>query len=383
MNERDTFDRILASLHEAALDDARWADTSALIDDAFCAKGNSLVFGEGGPEEGIRIFYAGCFYHGQRHREFEREYFDDFHARDERLPRLRQLPDSQVVHVRDLYTDEELKTSAAYNDALLRGQFQNGINVRLDGPNGSRIVWAINDPIDTDGWSSPQIEMIQRVLPHLRQYVSVRHALASAGSLGASLDELLATTGSGIVQLDWRGRILAANDRARDLLRTGDGLFDKHGLLFARLPADNADLQGLLTRALPQFGDQGAAGSMKVRRSGVLQPLVLHVHPVARRDTHFRTWPVAALVLVVDPASQPRIAPALAAAVLGLTPMESRVAVLLAEGKSLRDIAEATGRKISTIRWHRTQIFRKHGLSRQAELVQLVWALAGAADSQP
>ena len=31
MNERDTFDRILASLHEAALDDARWAETSALI----------------------------------------------------------------------------------------------------------------------------------------------------------------------------------------------------------------------------------------------------------------------------------------------------------------------------------------------------------------
>ena len=99
------------------------------------------MFGEGGPEEGIRIFYAGFFYHGQRYREFEREYFDDFHARDERLPRLRQLPDSQLIHVRDLYTDEELKTSATYNDALLRAHTQNGINVRLDGPNGSRIVW--------------------------------------------------------------------------------------------------------------------------------------------------------------------------------------------------------------------------------------------------
>ena len=82
MNERDTFDRILASLHEAALDDARWPETSAVIDDAFRAKGNSLVFGDGGSDEGVQIFYAGFFYHGQRHREHEREYFDDFHARD-------------------------------------------------------------------------------------------------------------------------------------------------------------------------------------------------------------------------------------------------------------------------------------------------------------
>ena len=302
MNERDAFDRILVSLHEAALDDARWAATSALIDDAFRAKGNSLVVGDGGSDEGVQIFYAGFFSHGQRHREFERQYFDIYHSKDERVPRIRQLPDSQLIHVRDLYTDEELKTSATYNEALLLSEEQNSINVRLDGPNGSRIIWTIGDPIDTDGWSSPRIELIQRVLPHIRQYVTVRHALASAGSLGASLDELLATTGSGIVQLDWRGRILAANDRARDLLRTADGLFDKRGFLSARSSADNADLQRLLTGALPPFGRQGAAGSMTVRRSAAVLPLVLHIHPMGRRDTHFRMWPVAALVLVVDPA---------------------------------------------------------------------------------
>ena len=33
MNERDAFDRIMASLHEAMLDDAHWLPTSALIVD--------------------------------------------------------------------------------------------------------------------------------------------------------------------------------------------------------------------------------------------------------------------------------------------------------------------------------------------------------------
>ena len=150
--------------------------------------------------------------------------------------------------------------------------------------------------------------------------------------LGASLAKLLDTTGLGIVQLDGRGRIVAANDRARDLLRTGDGLFDEGGFLRARTPEDNAEFQGLLPRALPRFGGQGAGGSTMVKRSATLPPLVLHVNPVGRQETDFHLWPVAALVLVADPAGHTRIDPAVAAEALGLTGMESRVAVLLAEG---------------------------------------------------
>ena len=50
----------------------------------------------------------------------EREYFDVYYPRDERIPRLWQLPDSRLVHVKDLYTAEEMKTSPVYNEILLR-----------------------------------------------------------------------------------------------------------------------------------------------------------------------------------------------------------------------------------------------------------------------
>ena len=70
-----------------------------------------------------------------------------------------------------------------------------------------------------------------------------------------------------------------------------------------------------------------------------------------------RVWPVAALALVADPASQTRIDPAVAAATLGLTGMESRVAVLLAEGMNVGEIAAATGRGESTIRSHVKHMF--------------------------
>ena len=375
MDQQDLFERILASLHDAALDRAYWSTASALIDEFLGAHGSSMVFGDGDSREDIRIYFAWAFFHGQRHQELEREYFEVYYPLDERVPRLRHLPDSQLFHITDLYTEEELKTSVAYNELLARAHAQNSLNVRLDGPNGSRIVWVVNDPVDGDGWSSGQVETIERLLPHLRQFVRVRQALVNAQALGSSATALLENTRCGIIQLDPRGRIVAANDRARNLLRQDDGLADQDGLLRALLPADDGALQALLARALPPFGGRGESGSMMLRRSTVSPRLVLHVSPVADGWTDQRSSRVAAIVVVVDPPSRGRIDPDLVAGILGLTPAESHVAVLLAQGHTIQDIATATGRRTSTIRWHIKHIFAKHGISRQVELVQLVLSL--------
>ena len=81
-------------------------------------------------------------------------------------------------------------------------------------------------------------------------------------------------------------------------------------------------------------------------------------------------------MLVVDPTSRTDIDPDRVGDLLGLTPAESHVALALAQGKTIRDIAVATGRSQTTIRWHIRHIFAKHDLSRQVELVQLVMSLA-------
>ena len=378
MSEHEAFERIVASLHEVALDHARWSGATALIDEALRVHGSAMVFGDGDSAEDARIHFAWIFSRGQRQREREREYYEIYYPVDERVPRLRHAPDGRLLHVSDLLTDEELKTSATYNEMMVRRHGRDGIHVRLDGPGDSRIVWVVQDPVDGDGWSPGRLDAIRRLLPHIRHSVCVQHALADANALGATLAELLDATGLGIIQLDARGRVVAANDRARDVLRSGDGVFDAGGFLFARAPRDDVRLQGLLARALPRFGTRGAGGSMIVRRAGAPLPLVLHVNPVDRQETDFGSWPVAAFVLVVDPSSGAGIDAGVAAAALGLTEMESRVAVLLTQGMSVGEIAVATGRKESTVRSHVKHMFAKHGLSRQAELVRLVRSLAGS-----
>ena len=85
---------------------------------------------------------------------------------------------------------------------------------------------------------------------------------------------------------------------------------------------------------------------------------------------------VAALVLIVEPGRPHRINPGLVATTLELTPAETQVAVGLAEGMSVRDMADATGHTKAAIYWHLQQIYQKHSISRQADLVRLVLSLA-------
>lgn len=75
----------------------------------------------------------------RRHEELEQCYFRDYHHRDERVPRIRQLPDSLLVHTPDLYAEREKKTSPAYNEALVRTGDRNGLAVRLDGAHDTSI----------------------------------------------------------------------------------------------------------------------------------------------------------------------------------------------------------------------------------------------------
>ena len=358
MSGHDAFERILASLYDAMLDDVHWPATSALIEEACGITGNTLLVGEG-PKDDLRVLFVGLYYRGQRREDLEREYLEVYHPIDERIPRFRQLPDSRLAHIADLYTAEELKTSPTYNEILLRAKYQNGLNVRLDGPDSSHMTWGLGDPVASEGWGSSEIAMIERLLPHIRQFIRVRQALVRAEAHETSVTGLLDNPRTGVLHLDRRGRVLAANDRARRILRHGDGLSDREGVLCAREAADRLRFERLVASALPASGAVALSGSMLIRRSSGSPPFVVHVKPVAVPQPDYGARPVAALILIIEPKSQHRIDPDLVARPLGLTPMESRVAAGLAEGKSVRDMAEAMGHTPGSIYWHLKQIYKK------------------------
>ena len=222
------------------------------------------------------------------------------------------------------------------------------------------------------GWGSREIKVIESLLPHLRYFVRVRHALLGAQTLNTSLARLLDDRRLGVIQLDRGGRIVETNDYARGLLLRGHGVFDQDGSLHARVPADNARLQELVAHALPGFRSPVAGDSITVLRWPARSRLVVHVLPVGNRQKDFGIGGVAVLVLLVEPGRPAQLDAELVASALGLTETESQVAVALAIGKTASDMAQERGLKVSTVRFHINRIYTKLGLSRQTDLIRLV-----------
>lgn len=143
------------------------------------------------------------------------------------------------------------------------------------------------------------------------------------------------------------GQVLAANDPARDLLRRGNGLHDKGGTLHAWLPADNTRLlKPLGTAPAVVVGRSASDGSMIVHGAPGGMRLGLHIFPMGEAQADFGG---------------------------------RRVVALLAEGRSVHDIATATAYQQSYVRWLLKQIFQKQRVSGQVALVW--WVLA--ADALP
>ena len=375
MAARDRFNQVLEDLYKAALGDVEWVSVASQINDMIRTTANSLVYMGVGPGGDPEVHMSRFFFGMQRRDDLEESYYRDYYPRDEAIPRLTGLPVGELVYKSDIYTDQEKRTSAAFNEFRCVNKTESGLFTWIHARDGSDVFMSFGNSTERSGWGHDQLQVIRRLAPHMRQFARVRRRMTEARALGASLAELLENQRWGIIQMGHRGRILEANDRARDLLLERDGLHDLGGVLAARNHEEDIELQRLLARALPPHRTQGAGSSMVITRRRGRAPLVLEIHPVRGMGEDDLAWQVGALVLVVDPAARPPVDPDLVARLLGLTPTESRVVVAAVNGQTIPGIADTVGCAESTVRTHMKRIYRKQGIRKQTELVRRVLSL--------
>jgi DNA-binding CsgD family transcriptional regulator len=137
----------------------------------------------------------------------------------------------------------------------------------------------------------------------------------------------------------------------------------------------------------PMKLEDGRAASVAVhrpRRSGHFDDseiaLFVRLAPHLARALRIRMRLVSAPTVVQGDASQslaesnerPVTAPCILRCTFGLTPVEARIAIALAEGLAPADIARASGTSVHTVRSHLKHVRDKTGTTRQAQVVALV-----------
>ena len=371
------FEDTVEALLDAAYDDARWGDAFIAMDRLCGLNGGQFTHMAYNAEGVLEATFGACYIRGDPHEEIVADWVENYADTCENVPRVGTLPTWRLTHNEELFTPAEKRTSLMYNEFQPKYDCQDQVAVVVDRPTDDRrrndyLMWTMAN--GTRAWDGDKLERIRALLPHIRQAVRVRQELVAAEAHAyADVTALLDNAALGVVLLDRRGQVVAVNGPAQGMLRARAGLHEWRGELRARMAREDARFRRAVAAALPDPVGVPVGAALSIRR-GTGLPLLVHVHPIDVQRMDFGAERLAVLVLIRDPDAH-RVDADLVGDVLGLTPAESRVTVLLAMGRSVREIARQTGRTENTIRWTLKQALAKTDSTRQADLVRLVMQL--------
>ena len=296
-----------------------------------------------------------------------REGWYERNPRVERGLAVMRSPQDVITDSR-LFSPEELDRLPFHAEFVSRFDLRSFAGLLLAPAGSSGVILSVERRTDQGPFEDCEVAALERIVPHLQRAGHLALLVADARSQGM-LDAIETMNGAGLL-LDGAGRIVRSNARADRHL--GRGLSIAQGQLVASHRAANASLQSLIASAV-QSGpahEASGRGAIALPRPGKA-PLVVRAAPVvgSASDVFQRA---KALVTIVDPSEHRELAEPLLRQAFGLSPAEARLAIELASGCDLQDIADRRGVEIGTVRTQLKAIFAKTSTHRQAELVALL-----------
>lgn len=281
---------------------------------------------------------------------------------------------NRVADADDYISRDDFRRGAFYNEFFRLFGDDTGVSLGAvietrDGFVGLGLHRALSAP----GYAPEDRATLETALPHLRRLAETRARLRKADAAERDIRAVLHGQSSAILLVNAQGRVGFANLAAEGLLASRDGLESSSGTI--RISHALADR---LSRALASAATgKGGDALLVVRPSGrpayrlVVTP---HRGPGA--------LPGQALVIIEDPEqADPGLAQNLRR-LFGLSPAEADLAVRLAEGCSLPEIADMRAVQPSTVRSQMNAVLAKTGSRRQTELATLLARLPRVRDFQ-
>jgi DNA-binding CsgD family transcriptional regulator len=201
-------------------------------------------------------------------------------------------------------------------------------------------------------------------------------AISSANQINAGLVATLDTLADAMLVVDGEARVMFCNRRASEVAAAGVVRI-AGGRLRVPQPDQDRRLEFIIARAA--LGRPPVGAAIPLRAADARRSLLLTVTPLSPERATLFDCPRSVMVRIAELGAARPVKGSLLTELFGLTPAESRVASVLAEGQTLRDAADQLGVSVNTVRTHLARIFDKVGVNRQAELVRLMIKLGDTA----
>ncbi len=248
------------------------------------------------------------------------------------------------------------------------------------------VLMAISSPRSGDFLTGEQLQLFEIISRHCNRAVHISRKLWQLDLAKLASQQRIESVAHGILLVDDKGRVAAANALAKEILDAREGLFLSEGRLTFLGDCDIFQrLSALSDRAPPGLGPPG--GKFVVARPPPKPPLDIFVAPLAGPARIMDVpWinlgsPVA-VVTVCDPDLEQRRQEDKLRRRFAFTHAEAAFAAAILKGDGRRAAAARSGITEGTAKSHLARIFEKTGARRQAELVRLLLDAVNAPDGE-
>lgn len=360
---------LIGGIYDAAIGGEPMADALGAIGNACHCVGASIYIREPRIDRDEIVHNWGFSLEALRSYESTYSHVSPFHSIARRL----QARTGSVLYSQDVISPAEFHRTQFYNEyfKVFDVEYTNGMYLEHT---AERSVIATFCASESHGpFTEAERALFAELMPHLRRGLGIWQDLEQLSMLRAVAVEALDKLRTGVVVLGRDGRLVFANQRAEQFCQGGNGLrLGRSGIVAIDGPADSR-LQALVARGLGTLRGAGPPPPAAVsipRAAG--RPIIVTCVPVSDKTQALGSSRPRLMLFVRDPEDEAHLKADVLQAIFGLTLTEALVAMAIARGRSLAEVATDLGHSVHTSRNLLKRAFAKTGTRSQAELASLV-----------
>jgi DNA-binding CsgD family transcriptional regulator len=297
---------------------------------------------------------------------------NDYAPLNPRLSFHAAVKPGEVLWDYKVFSEETMNRSPFYAGFLAPIGFRYFLSAVLDAENGQFALISTQRARKQGHVDGPEIKLMQRLVPHVRQAFDVTRRLREAGEARQSLEGAFECLADGVALIGTDGTVIYTNDSFQAIARRNDGIAIRKGMIEIAAAESRDRLAAAMAAVLDLRNsdiETATISDFPVPRAAGAPPYLLSVRPLIDQTGEHRAEP-SAIFFVRDPLSRNAAAIGVLREVFGLTEAEASLAQALQAGIALGAYAREHAVSLNTIYTHLRRIREKTGCNRMAELIR-------------